>query len=111
VLGYNFDCAKFESDLDKLKRTLNLECNPHPLYDPEDSDLDRRTLAEKHKREHIKMNQRINYQLLKEYSQILDMRISRELNELNASESKEEISLLGAIGGQFFQGIPTYTYM
>jgi hypothetical protein len=30
------------------------------------------------------------------------MRISRELNELNASESKEEISLLGAIGGQFF---------
>ena len=68
MLGYNFDCAKFESDLDKLKRTLNLECNPHPLYDPEDSDLDRRTLAEKHKREHIKMNQRINYQLLKEYS-------------------------------------------
>ena len=48
------------------------------------------------------MNQQLNYTLLKEYSQILDMRITRELNELNASESKEEISLLGAIGGQFF---------
>jgi len=57
------------------------------------------------------MNQRINFLLLKEYSQIIDMRISRELTELNASESKEEISLLGAIGGQFFQGIPTYSYM
>jgi hypothetical protein len=55
-LGYSFDCAKFESDLDKLKKTLNLECNPHPLYDPEDSELNKRQQAEKHRREHIKMN-------------------------------------------------------
>jgi hypothetical protein len=37
--------------------------------------------------------------LLKEYSQILDMKISKELCQLNACESKEEISLLGAVGG------------
>ena len=78
---------------------MNLDCNPHPLYDPEDSDLNRRALAEQHKKEHIKKNQMINYHLLKEYSQILDMRISKELNQVNACESKEEISLLGAIGG------------
>ncbi len=39
---------------------------------------------------------------MKEYTHLVDMRISAQFNELNSQEYKEEISLFGAVGAKFF---------
>jgi diaminopimelate epimerase len=98
--------------VEKFKRTLNLECNPHPLFEPSSEySLAQIKETERMKGEHVRENQRVNVELLREYQDKMDMRIMNSLSELGAQETKEEISLLGYIGGQFFQGIPTYHYV
>jgi hypothetical protein len=32
-MGYHFDAKKFENDVEKFKKTLNLECNIHPIFE------------------------------------------------------------------------------
>lgn len=59
----------------------------------------------------MRENYRVNQELLREYAHISDMRISNAFGELTAQETQEEVSLLQAVGGQFFQGIPCYNFV
>ena len=34
VFGHAFETERFEQEVEKFKRTLNLECNIHPLFEP-----------------------------------------------------------------------------
>jgi 3-deoxy-D-arabino-heptulosonate 7-phosphate (DAHP) synthase len=93
-----------------LKRTLNLETNQHPLFEPHVDDS-KKNFAERCRLQHIKENQRVNWKLMRDYTHIKDMRITKEFKDLNSQEYSEEIILFGAVGARFFQGIPTYQYV
>lgn len=103
---------KFTAELDKFKKTLNLECNTHPVFDPLYDAEAELSLAESHKQEYVSENSRMNDELWTQHTkQLLDMKITNTFKDLKAQETHEEISLLMSVGSQFFQYLPTYSYM
>jgi hypothetical protein len=66
-----------------LKKTLNLETNQHPLFEPH-VDESKRRFVEKCKEQYVKENQRINWKLMREYTHMQDMRIAAEVKDLNS---------------------------
>jgi hypothetical protein len=48
---------------------------------------------------------------MKDYTHLVDMRVSAHFSDLHSQEFKEEISVFSAVGSQYFQGIPTYHYL
>ncbi|TNV78560.1 hypothetical protein FGO68_gene13149 [Halteria grandinella] len=103
ILGWSFDNKKIEVELEKLRKTLNLQNLPENcLYDPETASEEQRRQFEDQQREVA----RLNIGLEEEISR-LQQRVELELKDVTG-EYKDEVSLLNQISAAFFQCTPDY---
>ncbi|CDW87208.1 UNKNOWN [Stylonychia lemnae] len=109
ILGLKIDHVKVEQEVDRIKKTLNLMCNTHPLIQINDSHMlngEDENQQENYQLSQNLENQRLNKQLESELEK-LDLRIKAQFKDV-IGDNKDEISLLNEITGKFFQGIPQY---
>eukprot|EP00347_Sterkiella_histriomuscorum_P010348 403376650 len=125
ILGLKVDHQKIEQEVERVRKTLNLMCNTHPLLDLNenslvstmnsqtlgaDGEIDEKLLDSTQlslllqQRENLRINNELDKQV-----EELDLRIQAELKDI-VGDNKDEVSLLNEITGKFFQGIPQYSH-
>jgi hypothetical protein len=102
-LGWRIDQKKIEAELDKVRKTLNMQSlSNQGLFDPEDASETQLKILEEQMGETERLNVGISDEIKR-----MELQIKADLSDV-CGEYNDEISLLNQVGGMYFQCIPEY---
>ena len=96
-MGIDFDKVELDKIIQKIKKTINLECNTLHLIDE-----DILSIRRKQEQETLDANFKLSEEVKNELAQ-LEMKISCSIDDLNGGhKEKDEISLLDKVAIKYF---------